>query len=138
MKKGLDEAQGGGTVDCLKLLTYTDPEDGETYKVYPSKLTATIANKSKVTGFKYEDVNGIDFTNVKSIPRVFRNLKQTLRDHLRDSYIHQKASEYVRKEEVLLKLQKKKALRAGMTLGRLAYSILYRGAHIHILQWMYL
>jgi len=45
MKKGLDEAQGGGTVDSLKLLTYTDPEDGETYKVYPSKLTATIANK---------------------------------------------------------------------------------------------
>lgn len=45
MKKGLDEAQGGGTVDSLKLLTYTDPEDGETYKVYPAKLTATIANK---------------------------------------------------------------------------------------------
>ena len=84
--------------------------------------------KSKVTVFKYEDVNGIDFTNVKAIPRVFRNLKQTLRDHLRDSDIHQNASEYVRKEEVLLKLQKKKALSARMTLGRLAYSILYRGA----------
>lgn len=77
--------------------------------------------------FKY-DFEGIgdSFTGDQSLPREFRNLKSHIARH-QSSDTHLKSVKQVQeKEQQNRKLHAKNA-RAGMTCGRLAYKIIYRG-----------
>ena len=87
----------------------------------------TINNNKQKYVFKYDVSNGVDFTNTKRLPQLFRSLKQTLKKHINDSDLHSKASAWMEKREQGLRSQRRLASTAGLTLGRLAYSVLYRG-----------
>ena len=77
--------------------------------------------------FQYDMSNGMDFTNAKQLPQVFRSLKNNLKVHVKESNLHKEASAWIENREQKLERQRRFSARAGLTVGRHGYSILYRG-----------
>ena len=77
--------------------------------------------------FQYDMSNGMDFTNAKQLPQEFRSLKNNLKVHDKESNLHKEASAWIENREQKLERQRRFSARAGLTVGRHAYSILYRG-----------
>ena len=73
-------------VDC-KMLPCRSIKYIETFFPFPQVFTR-----------KYETLNGIDSSNAKQLPQVFRSLKQTLKEHVRDTDMHRKAPVYIEKQ----------------------------------------
>ena len=70
--------------------------------------------------------NGMDFTNAKQLLE-FRSLKNNLKVHVKESNLHKEASAWIENREQKLERQRRFSARAGLTVGRRAYYILYRG-----------
>ena len=66
----------------------------------------------------------MDFTNAKQLLQEFHSLKNNLKVHVKESNLHKEASAWIENREQ--KLERFSA-RAGLTVGRNAYSMLYRG-----------
>ena len=77
--------------------------------------------------FQYDMSNGMDFTNAKQLPQEFRSLKNNLKVHVKESNLHKEASAWIENREQTLDRQRRFSERAGLTVSRHAYSILYRG-----------
>ena len=83
--------------------------------------------KSLKCTFQYDMSNGMDFTNAKQLPQEFRSLKNNLKVHVKESNLHKEASAWIENREQKLERQRRFSARAGLTVGRHAHSILYRG-----------
>ena len=85
-----------------------------------------LNGKSKKYTFSYDETSGVDFTNVKILPRDFRNLKTNLKRHITVSELHREAAALEKKKTKDNEIHQRNSISAGQSLGRIAYAILYR------------
>ena len=86
-----------------------------------------ITSKQKFLPISYDPSHGIEFSSQNKLPLAFRTLKSHLKRHICENDLHKSASLWKERLEKDEEKQEKVSRAAGFTLGRIAYSNLYRG-----------
>ena len=83
------------------------------------------SGQSKKFSFFYDVANGDDFD--KNLPRVLRNVKSAIKRHIVESQLHCDAVKFETERSQEEEARARHSKRAGLSLGRLAYAMLFRG-----------
>jgi hypothetical protein len=87
-------------------------------------LSSAPVSSLKKYLFNYEESNGVDFSHLKILPRVFRNLKGTLKAHIKESELHKSAVSWKEERMKECETEQKQSTAAGFTLGDASHGFL--------------